>query len=383
MRALRVAWRLLRETVAEWSEDRVPRLGAALAYYAVFSLAPLLIIVVVIAGSVFGQATAQAQIVGQIEALLGPEGAGLVDRMIDSARLPRAQGIVTTAVGVVTLLIGALGAFVQLQDAFDTIWEVQPRQPELLNLLQYRLIAFGMVLVVGFLLLCFMVIHAVLASVGKLLEARVANYELLSAIVNGLLPLVVITVLFAIMFKILPNVRVAWRDVWPGAVLTAALFSLAKLAIGFYLGNSSLGSAYGAAGTVLVLLVWIYFSAQILFFGAEFTQVYVRHYGSVRPDPAVNVEPVTEAERSRQGIPHTDPRAARERDARPVPRQRVIPPYRPAARPARGPGYAGTLLGFAAGLGAGVMVALRTLRHSAPANRRRARKTGSVLTTDN
>ncbi len=304
MPSLRTFGRLLRETVAEWTEDKAPRLGAALAYYTVFSLAPLLIVAIVIAGAVFGQNNAQERIVAQVAGLVGLEGAVAVNRMIDSAKLPANASLVSTLIGVGTLALGALGAFAQLQDAFDTIWEVTPR-PGARRLLQTRLLAFMMVVVVGFLLLVSLAINALLAAAGGYLIERWPQYNLIVTGVNFVLPLLVSWALFAVMFKVLPDVRLRWRDVLPGAALTAALFVVGKFAIGFYLGQGRFSTAYGAAGSVLIILVWIYYSAQILFFGAEFTRVYVRHFAP-QPPLAEHAMPVTEAAREQQGLPRIE-----------------------------------------------------------------------------
>jgi membrane protein len=359
MRWVKAFVALLRETVAEWIEDKAPRLGAALAYYSVFSLAPLLIVAIVISGAFFGQSAAQERIVAEIASLIGTPGAVAVNRMIENAKLPSNAGAPTIVIGVVTLLVGALGVFGQLQDAFDTIWEVTPDpRANVIRLLRTRLMSFAMVLVVAFLLLVLLIIHTLLASVASALEARLPNFSLLATALNLVLPLVVATLLFALMFKVLPDVDIAWRDVLPGALLTAALFVVGKAVIGFYLGTSRLGTASGAAGSVLIILVWVYYTAQILFFGAEFTQVYVRRYGHRRPTPTAEAVPVTEAARLHQGMPHL---AAPARPARPpwVTHPRWPHAQRPPAR-----NFTGTLLGFVAGLGAGILVALRAVRGS-------------------
>jgi membrane protein len=357
MQAIHAIAALLRETLAEWTEDKASRLGAAVAYYTIFSIAPVLFIAVVIAGVVFGQAEAQNRIVSQVSTVIGAQGAEAIGRMIESAKLPRDAGIAATVIGVVSLLAGAVGAFSQLQDAFDTIWEVTPRPGKgAIRLLKTRLLSFAMVLVVGFLLLASLIINTVLAAISGHLENRLPNFALLAAAINVLLPLVVTTVLFALMFKVLPDVHLSWRDIWLGAFITAVLFTVGKAIIGFYLGNSRLGTAYGAAGSVLIILAWIYYSAQILLFGAEFTQVYVRRYGRQRVVPTENAVPVTEAARLHQGLPRTTA----------VPAPNPVPPHsRSLVRqrhPRSGRDYAGPLLGFAAGLSAGVMVALRALR---------------------
>jgi membrane protein len=367
MRIARAVFLLLRETVAEWTEDRVPRLGAALAYYTIFSLAPLIIIATVIAGSVWGgQAAAQARLVAQISQYIGNGGAELVNNMVEAARLPRAAGNLTIGVGAVILLFGALAVFGQLQDAFDTIWEVRPNpHGNWMRMLRNRLLSFAMLVVVGFLLLVSFVVNTVLNAVGGYLETRIANYGLFSAVANGLLPLVFTAVLFTLMFKVLPNVQLAWRDVWPGALLTALLFSLGQWALGRYLGSTGLGSAYGAAGSVLLMLAWVYVSAQILFWGAEFTQVYVKYYGSRRPEPSADAVPVSEAERTRQGLPRkaTVEALAAAQDA-PARKRRLwrLPERAARARGEDHPAYRGLLVGFVAGLGTGAVMAVLTLR---------------------
>jgi membrane protein len=367
MRIARAVFLLLRETVAEWTEDRVPRLGAALAYYTIFSLAPLIIIATVIAGSVWGgQAAAQARLVAQISQYIGNGGAELVNNMVEAARLPRAAGNLTIGVGAVILLFGALAVFGQLQDAFDTIWEVRPNpHGNWMRMLRNRLLSFAMLVVVGFLLLVSFVVNTVLNAVGGYLETRIANYGLFSAVANGLLPLVFTAVLFTLMFKVLPNVQLAWRDVWPGALLTALLFSLGQWALGRYLGSTGLGSAYGAAGSVLLMLAWVYVSAQILFLGAEFTQVYVKYYGSRRPEPSADAVPVSEAERTRQGLPRTATveALAAAQDA-PARKRRLwrLPERAARARGEDHPAYRGLLVGFVAGLGTGAVMAVLTLR---------------------
>ena len=371
MRYAKAIWQLLRETLAEWTEDRVPRLGAALAYYTVFSLAPLIIIATVIAGSLFGgQQAAQDRLVGQISEFVGSDAAQFVNNLVNASRLPAAAGSVTIGIGAVTLLIGALGVFGQLQDAFDTIWEVTPNpRANFVRMLRNRLLSFSMLVGVGFLLLVSLIASAILSAVGSYLETRMANYGLFTALVNGVLPFVVTGVLFTIMFKVLPNVQIAWRDVLPGALLTTVLFTLGKSAIGFYLGNTRLGTTYSAAGSVLVILIWVYFSAQILFFGAEFTQVYVKYYGSRRPVPSPDAVPVSEAERVHQGMPRkadVEAAAAEQEAASRVPaaKRRQWPWLRPgsASGQASGQGRLGVLVGFLAGVGTGAVMAALTLR---------------------
>jgi membrane protein len=358
---LRLFGLILRETVREWTEDKVPRLGAALAYYAGFSLAPLLIIAIVISGSIFGESNAQAQIVGEVAALVGQEAAQAVNRMVDAARLPREAGLVTTTIGVITLLFGALGVFGQLQDGFDTIWEVTPKaRAGVWVMVQTRLVSFGMVLAVGFLLLASLIANAMLTAASASLRLSLPNFGWLQTVYNVILPLGVSTALFGVMFKVLPDVDIAWRDVWPGALLTGVLFTVGKNVMGFYLGAGRVGTAFGAAGSILILLFWVYYSAQILYFGAEFTQVYI-HYRGQRPAvPTENAVPVTAVERQQQGIPHlgSDPAPG---PSEPAPRRWWRWPRRVARVPGtpRAPGLLGALLGFLAGLGAGLIVSRR------------------------
>lgn len=293
---------LAKQSFSEWSEDKAARLAAALAFYSMLSLAPLLIIAVAIAGFVFGQEAAQGEIVNQIGGLVGEESASAIQSMIQNASRP-GGGIIATIVGVVTLLLGASGVFGQLQDALNTIWEVKPKPGQgIMALLKDRFLSFTMVLGVGFLLLISLVISAALAGLGRFLSNTLPGGDAFWQIVNFIISFVIVTLLFALVFKVVPDARIAWGDVWIGAVVTAALFTIGRFAIGLYLGRGTFSSAYGAAGSLVVVLVWIYYSAQILFIGAEFTQVYANKYGSgVEPD--ARAMPVTEEMRAQEGIP--------------------------------------------------------------------------------
>jgi membrane protein len=298
--------RILQATVHEWSEDKVPRLGAALAFYSLLSLAPLTLIAVAVAGFVFGEAAAQGHVVSQMRGLVGQQGAEAVQEMLAHAHRPGA-GVVATLIGVATLLIGAGGVFGALQDALNTIWEVQPKPGRgWLGIIKDRFLSFAMVLGTGFLLLVSLLLSAALAAVFHGIESLAPGAGILLRVANTVLSFALISVLFALIFKVLPDVEISWRDVWVGAVLTTILFLIGKGLIGLYLGRSSYGSAYGAAGSLVVLVVWVYYSALILFFGAEFTQVYANHYGS-RIKPSPGAEPVTEEARAKQGIPRTEP----------------------------------------------------------------------------
>lgn len=293
---------LLKATWTEWNEDKASRLAAALAYYTVFSLAPLLIIVIAIAGLVFGHDAAQGRIVEQIEGLVGGDGADAIQAMLENANQP-AAGVTATVIGVVTLLFGATGVFIQLQDALNTIWEVAPKPGQgIVNFLRNRFLSFSMVLGIGFLLLVSLVLSAVLAAIGTYFNHLLPGLTSLWQAINFVVSFGVITLLFGMIYRILPDVKIAWGDVWIGAAVTSLLFTIGRLLIGIYLGSSAIDSAYGAAGSFVVILVWVYYSAQILLFGAEFTQVYAKQYGS-RIRPASNAIPATDEALAKQGMP--------------------------------------------------------------------------------
>ena len=296
-------WRLFVQTFDAWSSDKVPRHGAALAYYTVLSLVPLLVVIIGMIGLIFGQEAAQGYIVEQIAALVGPQSAAAIKDMIQRANQPT-TGIVATVVATATLLLGASGVFGQLQDSLNSIWGVQPKEGRgIWGLIKDRFISFAALLGTGFLLLVSLVLSAALAAFGKWFGGWLPAPEVVLQVLEFLISFVVITGLFAMIFKTLPDAQVAWRDVWVGAALTAMLFTVGKFAIGLYLGKSDVGSAYGAAGSLVILLVWVYYSAQILLFGAEFTQVYANAVGSriVPSKDAVVTDP------KKAGAPNTSP----------------------------------------------------------------------------
>lgn len=277
---LRVLGSLLKDTVKEWQEDKVPMLAAALAYYTMFSIAPLLIIVIAIAGLAFGEEAVRGQLDDQIRGLVGTDGAQAIQGMIANAYQPK-SGLIATLISIVTLLLGASGVFAQLQDALNTIWEVpSPQKGGVKTMVKQRAQSFAMIVVIGFLLLVSLVVSAVLATVGHFFGDLLPGWALIWQVVNFIVSFTVITVLFGLIYRVLPDEHVPWSDVWHGAIVTALLFTVGKWLIGLYLGNSSVGSAYGAAGSLVVVLVWVYYSAQILLFGAEFTQVYSKTHGS-------------------------------------------------------------------------------------------------------
>ncbi len=293
---------LLKETWTEWQEDKASRLAAALAYYTAFSIAPLIIIAIAIAAVVFGEEAAQGGIEDQLRGLLGPQGANAVEEIIKNSDKPK-EGSIATIISVVILLFGASGVFGQLQDSLNTIWEVAPKPDRgIMGFIKDRFLSFTMVLGIGFLLLVSLVLSAVLATLSNFLGHLIPGLTFLWSILNFLISFGVITVLFALIYRVLPDAKIAWGDVWIGSIITALLFTIGKSLIGLYLGNSSVGSTYGAAGSFVVLLLWVNYSAQILFFGAEFTQVYANKYGS-RIVPTSNAEFVTDKARANQGIP--------------------------------------------------------------------------------
>jgi membrane protein len=293
--ALSSLWPLVKQTFSDWREDKAARLAAALAYYTVFSIAPLFVIAIGIAGIVFGQEAAQGRIYHQLASLLGDDASKAIQEMIANSR-KQDSGILATFLGLGALLFGASGAFIELQDSMNTIWEVKPKPGTgLMGFIRDRLLSFAMVLGIGFLLLVSLILSAGIAAMGGVIEGLLPSMEVLAQAVNFALALAVMTLLFAMMFKFLPDAKIAWRDVWIGAAATALLFAVGKLLIGLYLGKSAVSSTYGAFGALVILLIWVYYSAQILFLGAEFTQVYATRFGS-RIVPTENAVPEEEAE---------------------------------------------------------------------------------------
>ena len=257
---------LLKTAYLEWSKDKAPRMGAALAYYTIFSLAPLLIITIAIAGLAFGVQAAQGEIAGQIQGLVGRDGANAIQTRIQSAHKP-AHGVIGSVVGALALFLGASGVFSEMQDALNSIWHVGPdAKASLRNLIKARFLSFGMVLGIGFLLLVSLLLSALLAAVAKYVASILPIPAVLLESVDFFFSLLSITVLFAMIFKLLPNIKIAWSDVWVGAALSSLLFTAGKFVIGFYIGKSMSVSAYGAAGSLIIVLAWIYYSALLLYF---------------------------------------------------------------------------------------------------------------------
>lgn len=278
---LKQIWNLINKSVAAWIDDYAPSMGAALAYYTLFSMAPLLLIVIAVAGLVFGAEAARGEIVAQIQGVMGWEGAIAVQGLLKSAREP-AQDILAAVVSIVTLLIGATTVFAELQSDLDRIWRVPAPLKEngLWTLLRTRLLSFGLVLGLVFLLLVSLVVSAVIAALGKWGSGLFQGWETVLHALTFSISFAISTFLFAMIYKLMPRASIAWRDVWVGAAVTSLLFEIGKFLIGLYLGKTGVASGFGAAGSLVLLLVWVYFSAQIFLLGAEFTWVYSHEYGS-------------------------------------------------------------------------------------------------------
>jgi membrane protein len=269
---LRDVWVTLKQTFRAWSDHEAPRLGAALSFYTMLSLAPLVILVIAIASLVFGHSAAQNDIIREVQGIMGTEGAKAIETVIEHGQKP--TSVLASVIGVIILLVGASGAFSELQSALNKIWDVQPNNGSAVaSLIKARLFSFGMVLAVSFLLLVSLVVTAGLAVVGKFFGEILPMPELLMHAINFLISFVGISALFALIFKYVPEAKIEWKDVWEGAIATALLFTIGKSLIGLYLGKAAVGSAYGAAGSLIVVIVWVYYSAMIFFFGAEFAHV--------------------------------------------------------------------------------------------------------------
>jgi len=292
---------LVSETVQSFIEDKALRLAAALAYYSVFSIAPLLVIAISLAGLVFGVDAVKGQLEDQMRSYIGKEAASAVQALVQSAAKPK-EGWIGTVTGFVVLLIGASGVFGQLKDALNTIWEVKPRPGSSVWLyIQERLLSFGMVLVIGFLLLTSLLLTTALSAVSDQLGRVLGLPEQVWVSLAFAMSMGMVTGLFAIIFKVLPDAQVRWRHVWLGAFVTAVLFEIGKFALGFYLGRESTVSSYGASASVVLLLLWIYYAACILLLGAEFTQAYSR-LTDRKVKPAPNAVPITRQEREQEGM---------------------------------------------------------------------------------
>lgn len=283
----KTAFELLKQTFKEWNDDNVPRLAAALAYYIAFSIAPLLVLTIALAGFILREQFVRDEVLALVSNTVGTSASELIGGLIDSLRQP-GTGILSTVLGLGALLFGAINAFDQLKGALNTVWDVPEDEipSGARGFILSKLVSFGMILMIGLLLLISLVLSTALSALDTYTTSLFPESELILRVANFVLSYGLIVVLFALIYRFLPDLTLEWRDVWIGAVITALLFTIGKSALGVYLGTTSTASAYGAAGSFVLILLWIYYSAQIILFGAEFTQVYARQYGSLRPEEA-------------------------------------------------------------------------------------------------
>jgi membrane protein len=271
--------RLVRIAALGWWNDRAMSLGASISFFTVFSLAPMLLAAISVAGLAFGHEAAQGAVVGELGGLLGEDAAKALEAMIVSAR-DIGSGIVGTMVGVVVFLVLATGAFVEIQDSLNLIWRVPPSSGGIWSFVRNRIISLGLVVGVGFLLLVSLIIDAGANAVGAYVQASLAGELAVLSLLNSSFTFVIATLLFAMIFKVLPSIQLAWRDVWTGALVTGIAFTVGKFLIGYYIGRSGIASSYGAAASLITILLWIYYSSLIMLFGAEFTKAYAENKGS-------------------------------------------------------------------------------------------------------
>jgi membrane protein len=276
---------LLKDTATGWDEDNVARLAASLAYYTLLSIAPLIILAVAVAGLAFGESAAREHISSEMAGVVGAGAAEAIQSIAKNARAP-GTGIVSLVVGIVVLLFGASGVFGELQSALNTVWEVAPKPGRgIWGMIKDRFFSFTLVVGVAFLLLVSLVLSAGLTWAGQFFESSLPGGAFVWQVLNFFISMAVVTCLFALIFKTLPDVHIKWRDVWVGSAVTAGLFTLGKFGLGIYLGSAGVSSAYGAAGSIVALVIWVFYSAQVMLVGAEFTEAYARRYGSkITPD---------------------------------------------------------------------------------------------------
>ncbi len=281
-RSLNTWWTLVKNSLASWVDDYAPSMGAALSYYSVFSLAPLLLIVVSVAGLVFGDEAVRGELFAQLQGLMGENAAKTIQGLLASVSNPT-DGVIGTVVGIGVLLIGATTVFSELQNALDRIWRAPARaKGGVWALLRARLLSFGLILALAFLLMVSLVVDAVISALGKWSGPLFGGWEVLAQGINIVIGFCLTAAIFAIIYKLMPRVKVEWHDVWIGSFVTALLFTVGKFLIGLYIGKSGVASGFGAAGSLAVIFVWVYYSAQIFLVGAEFTWVYARTLGSMR-----------------------------------------------------------------------------------------------------
>jgi membrane protein len=312
MIAFKSIWPLIKESVSQWSEDYAPSMGAALAYYTIFSIAPLLVIAIAVAGFFFGEDAARGEIFAQLRGLLGDDGAAAIQGLVKSAG-ETGKGTFAAIAGVVTLLLGATTVFGELQSDLDRIWDApKPEKSGLWGMIHGRLLSFGMILGVGFLLLVSLVLSAGLAALSHFWDSWFEEWEFVLQAINFIVSFAIVTGLFAMIYKLLPRCHIEWKDVWIGAGVTSLLFSVGKLLIGLYLGKSGVASGFGAAGSLVIVLLWVYYSAQIFLLGAEFTKTYAYSHGTRRAQakPKAQERP----RKSAQGADTTDASTGRTDD---------------------------------------------------------------------
>jgi membrane protein len=286
MPAIRDTWSLLRDTVLSWLDDDASTLGAALAYYTLFSIAPLLLIVIALAGLVFGEQAARGGVIDELRGLMGDDGARAVESLLASTNRD-GNGVWATLGGSVVLLVGATSVFAELQNAMDRIWRVAAEPPAsgVWSWLRRRLLSFGMILGIGFLLMVSLLASAALAALSRWWAPVLGGAGPVTSVFDFVLSACIVTLAFAMIYKWMPRVRLRWHDVWIGAAVTALLFTLGKQLIGTYLGRSGIASGFGAAASLVAMVLWVYYSAQIFLLGVEFTWIWARRHGSQRPDP--------------------------------------------------------------------------------------------------
>jgi membrane protein len=295
---------LAKETFKGFSENKVPKLSASLAYYTVFSLGPLLIVIIFLCSIFLGREAIEGSIYNQIQSFVGDDAAKQIQDIIKNASIA-GKGTVAATIGIVTLLIGATGVFGEIQDSINDIWGIKPKPKQgWLKLIKNRLLSFGIIGSLGFLLLVSLAITALVEGIGNRLKAIFPDVTVvIFYIINLVLTLGVTTLLFAVIFKVLPDAKIKWRQVWAGAIFTSVLFMIGKFAISFYISKSDVGSTYGAAGSLVILLIWIYYSSIILYFGAVFTKAYALKYGeTIKPNEYAVVTEKVEVEKGNKAI---------------------------------------------------------------------------------
>lgn len=312
-------WELIKAATKAWSDDYAPSMGAALSYYSVFSMAPLLVIVIAIAGLIFGPEAARGEVFGQLRGLMGDESAKAIESLLTTVSKP-ANGITSALIGVGVLLIGATTVFGELQDALDRIWRAPARDRSggLWGLVRSRVLSFGMILGIAFLLMVSLTTSAAISALGHWWSSAFVGWEVLLQLVNIVVGFALTMGVFGLIYKLMPRVAVQWRDVWLGAAVTALLFTVGRFLIGLYIGKSGIASGFGAFGSIAIVFVWVYYSAQIFLLGAEFTWVYAKRFGSMRG--------LKEPPKSPDNVPSTGSTVGTQREA-------VLPAVPVTARP--------------------------------------------------